>query len=544
LVQLRQFAFLFIFLTMLIAFGCTSGADVSGGGTGGDFTFNDGGAAAGGNAAGGNAAGGNAAGGNAGGAAAGGAVDGGNVPNNLADIQLNLDLQPRQVPNTVTAVRVTGFNSAGTQLLQTADLPLAAQILIEDVDPTVVILVVQFVQGTNVVGTFTQFVQLVANETFPINNPDFFDQLTGTNGLAVGAYTITGASGAVGSGVISGNVTLDGNGNITGGQILKSNPFGTLAGPPATYLSTTYNITGGTYTIDAARNFHADMITDRLADIDWDGRVTVTPAGDAIYTTFFGGDPPTTDYMVGMAKLQKAQTGLSNASLNGPFKVSGSGVIGFTPNSGAQAGDLVFDGAGNLTGTVVGNSATGTYNVAANGDVTGTITIPGISDFSLSGTMAGDGSVMLTAVATPAQFGFQQFVFYAAPLPTETSSNDDLPNQIRYVGLRGGDGSLLADMDITNVDLLGGVITNLQFTKLYADTFTPIFPFPLVREVMGAVVGGSFSVNADGTITGNMLQINLTSGQFCPNRTVMHGIVDGRPNAASQFPTALMIGVR
>ncbi len=540
--QIRQLAVLLVFLTALIVFGCTSGSDVNGGGTGGDFTFdnggNNGGAAAGGNA------GGAAAGGNAGGAAAGGAAQGGNVPNNLADIQLNLDLQPRQVPNTVTAIRVTGFNASGTQLLQTADLPLAAQILIEDVDPTIVILVVQLLQGTEVIGTFTQFVQLVANETFAIDDPDFFDQLTGTNGLTVGSYRITGASGAVGGGVIDGNVTLDGNGNITGGQIVKTNPFATLVGPPATYLTTTYNITGGTYTIDAARNFHADMITDRIAEIDWDGRVTVTPAGDAVYTSFIGANTPTFDYMVGMAKLQKAQTGLSNASLNGPFKVSGSGVVGFTANSGAEAADILFDGAGNLTGTVLGNSATGTYNVAANGDVTGTVNIPGVSDFSLTGTMAGDGSVMLTAVATPAVAGFQQFVFYAAPLPTATSSNDDLPNQIRFVGLRGGDGSLLADMDITNVDLLGGVITNLQFTKLYADTFVPIFPFPLVREVMGAVVGGSFSVNADGTLTGSMVQVNLTSGQFCPNRTVMHGIVDGRPNAASQFPTALMIGVR
>jgi hypothetical protein len=76
--------------------------------------------------------------------------------------------------------------------------------------------------------------------------------------------------------------------------------------------------------------------------------------------------------------------GCSNATLRGSYAQTGSGVITAPPDQAgpfANVGTLVFDGNGNLTGTLVvssnGSSSpateTGTYTV--NSDCTGTYTV-------------------------------------------------------------------------------------------------------------------------------------------------------------------------
>src|SRR5580698_10780602 len=76
--------------------------------------------------------------------------------------------------------------------------------------------------------------------------------------------------------------------------------------------------------------------------------------------------------------------GCTNATLRGSYAQTGSGVITAPPDQAgpfANVGTLVFDGNGNLTGTLVvssnGSSSpateTGTYTV--NSDCTGTYTV-------------------------------------------------------------------------------------------------------------------------------------------------------------------------
>lgn len=433
------------------------------------------------------------------------------------------------VPPSVTQFRISGYD-VNQNLVYSATVPKASPVTLRDVPTSVVTLRYELLSNANVAGSGNFAVQVVNEQTTTIDNPPFTLIVVGTNALlpAGQRYEITGAdSGTVSGGVLNGHLVFDGNGNITSGQITRTNIFST---PNPT---TVFNVTGGTYQVAANRNFSATLNTNQYA-LTMRGQVSRSPAGGAIYAAVYGSGNG--DALSGLTTLQVNGSGFSAASLNGSFATNAFNVAFTSSDVGYSAGTLVFDGTGNVSGSLQGRGASapwsGTYTVTPQGVVNATLTVNGGNAFSLQGAVGTDK--VLTLAGATGNVNFDQYFLLASPVTLNAALVNVQPTMYT-VGMRSLTGGLagVASFNAGNNTVSGGSYD--EYAARVSPVTTSNTPFQ----------GGSFTVTAGGSLQGGNSASNnplqLVGGVFTDSQAVFFGVLVGGNGDPLQFNQQLMI---
>jgi hypothetical protein len=302
-------------------------------------------------------------------------------------------------------------------------------------------------------------------------------QTQNMNALLNGQYGLLSAGvGPTARSLTTGVITADGQGGITGGS-------GTVfVYNPATNTVNTLNrsITSGFYNVTNARVFTGQIVTN-------DGTVTdAIDGGLSSNDVFASANWRDSNQDAGQFMLIRTLSNPSNASLTGTYRFSAAQVGLF---EGFVFGTLTFDGNGAVTGGQITRSnntvdqiTSGTYQMAADGSLTGTIVAGGLTT-NFSGYLGADLTLGFT---TSDDFG-NLGLGVATPGPTSTSSNPDLSGSYSYLALRTSPavsrgfatGQVQAD---GNGAFTGGSI-------LYSDGAT------------ATITGGDYNILPDGTFT-------------------------------------------
>lgn len=430
-----------------------------------------------------------------------------------------------QVPTSVTQFRISGYDANKT-LVYSATVPKASPVTLSNVPTTTVTLRYELLEGSTVAGSGNFAVEVQDGQTTTVNDPPFTIEVTGTTALlkAGQRYEITGAdSGTVTGGVLNGYVVFDGAGNVTSGQLTRTNVFNV---PNAT---TVFNITGGTYQIASNRNFTASLSTSQYP-LTLKGQVSRSPAGGAIYSAIYGSGNG--DALSGIAVVQIDGSGFSAASVSGPFATNAFNVAFSSPAVGYAAGTLEFDGAGHVTGALKGAAWSGTYSVTSAGAVTANLTINGGSAFTLHGAVGTDS--VLTLAGATGNANLDQYFMMASPVTLNAATVNVQPTMYT-VGMRSLTGGIfgLATFNAGTNTVTGGSYDE------YAARVAP------VAMSTTNFLGGSFTVTAGGQLEGsrdsstNPLQ--LVGGVFTQSQAVYFGVLVGGNGDPLQFNQQLMI---
>lgn len=321
----------------------------------------------------------------------------------------------RTVPAAVTNIRFTGLDANGNVVFGPVTEIKASPITLNGVPVTTVQMLAEFLQGGTTTGHGFLPVTVTPNQTTTITDPPFTDgPPPGNQGPPTGPLArLTGDYVAVGGFVgpddtqghetnFQAQVNFDGRGNITAGGGVK-----------VVLHDITKDETNqaGTYTVDADGNFTA-TITTQIGVVEVvDGRLIGDGAQADMVIAAAHAEAGVTQ---GILYLVRRGSGMSNATLNGNHFMSGFN----TPISETQssfAGDVQFDGAGNINGQffdnplaeffniVIGSfniGAGSTYTVADNGDFTASLNVGTPTPMELTGVVGANGVVLFTNVVT------------------------------------------------------------------------------------------------------------------------------------------------
>lgn len=459
------------------------------------------------------------------------------TPAQVGKIQLNAVLGKKSVspvPANVTQYRYTGFDVNGKQQYAST-VDKAASVTLSNVPVSVVSLKYELLASGQVVGSGVFAVVVTAGQIFVVNDPPFDPVVVGSNKLVAAStpYTMTGAdAGLVKGGVVNGTLQFDGNGGVTGGQIVRMNAN---VVPP---VPETFNVSAGTYSISSSRNFTATLTTDRYP-LTMSGQVSLKPAGGAIYSVVYG-DNGSTDAMTAVVTLQVQSSGFGNASLSGAYASVGFEVSPFSANVGYNTGTLQFDGAGKVTGgtlTTAGGTAltvrAGSYAVAANGTVTATINFSGLGSVALSGAVGADSVLALAGVA-PTQV--DHIFVMCSPKPSVVGVVNVQP-VMESVGLRSISG-VIRGQALFNAG--NNTITGGQYDEFDAI----VAPISTTHSTFQA---GSFTVTQAGDISGSRGAVSgdqpfqLVGGVFTVSQSVFFGGMQRAQGSALSSDQYLMI---
>lgn len=319
------------------------------------------------------------------------------------------------------------------------------------------------------------------------------------NASVFGDYSLrgTGWVGAFSTLAVDANVTFDGNGRITAGQLRRE-----FADPAFGGVGVKTNaVTAGNYTLGANRTIKANFVTD-VGTFVLDGTAS-RDAGQFLSGSLHGAG------VVALVNGAKKITGATNASANGTFEVHWAQSY-----SGDVSGNLTLDGAGGITsGTLVhrtfGTSTTGTvtagnYTVAADGtidlSVTTDVFVASSNPLPLQGNIGADGSIVFNSPSTATSFpspvgGVMAKKAASAALSDFTAGSIGVsliisePFLSGFNPIEGGVVSGTAQWD-TNGNVTGGSLTYRDPASLFA--------------VPATVTGGGFTFNANGTASGTV----------------------------------------
>lgn len=308
------------------------------------------------------------------------------------------------------------------------------------------------------------------------------------------------------------NITFDGNGGITGGQLRRelNGLFGGL-GPQVDA------ITGGSYTVDANRVLNARINT-AIGTFTLQGTSSIDN-GQLISGSMVGPG------LVSLATAVKKPTNANLATLNGQYFVRmGQG------NSGSYSGDLNFDGAGNVVGTITRVSlgvttafkvqAPSTYTVAADGAVTLSLTtdtpMGNVNPLPFAGYVGTEGTLVVEAPFDGVNFP-TPIAGVAARRATTTTIQDFNPGTIGInlaivePGLFFAEPVKAGVVSGTATWNAAGQVTGGSLTYRDAGSFTAL---PVT------VTGGNFVFNNNGTGTGTVNFTFTSPIDGVQNRTI------------------------
>lgn len=95
--------------------------------------------------------------------------------NQMATVQLNFNLTPREVPGDIQEFRIVGLGVAGQTLWGPVTFPRQARILLENVPTSVVTLRIEYLRNGAVVGMATLSVHLTGGEMTVVDDPPYQD---------------------------------------------------------------------------------------------------------------------------------------------------------------------------------------------------------------------------------------------------------------------------------------------------------------------------------------------------------------------------------
>lgn len=318
-------------------------------------------------------------------------------------VVINNTLLARALPTTVTSLTYRGLLNSST-VFESTNQPRQAQTTLNGVPLNIDTFVMELLVNGDVIGRFTDTNPTFVNGVYTINDPAWVDVFSTKSAADLnGTYALHGAD-AVNffvKGATFGTLTFDGAGGITAGsytaQELTATPF-------------VFTVASGTYTVAANGDFSATLTTDQYT-LNLTGRMTNDKSG--VWTVVSGNDGTLFGSReVGIAHLQPvpAAGSFSNSSLNGTYNTSLAYLAqdNFPPADdppGAYLGTLVLQGDGNIgASTLTAIEAnvpnigitSGTYTVAANGNVTGQIVFNNaLGTQNFTGQIGPDGTFSL-----------------------------------------------------------------------------------------------------------------------------------------------------
>lgn len=418
---------------------------------------------------------------------------GGNNPN-TGTVSLNFQLL-RAVPANVDSFVFTGLDSSGAVVYGPQTTAKAAQITLTGVPTSVVTLRIDYVAAGQVVGQANVTVSISAGATTTINDPDFSDVSpspsptptvsptpdppTGT----AGTYILSGVDPSFGdANGVSGSLTLDAGGNVTGGSITTSSAL--------VDSTQTFTVSGGSLTLGSGNsNVSGSVTTDA-------GTFTVLGSlGSSGVLAVGMSDDPNTPGNVIFAMGQRGASGASAASVSGTYAVT-TNHVGLS-RQGFANGTLNFDGAGGVSGTLTHDPAgtltiSGNYTVGSNGALTMNLGVAEGADLTLSGVL---GNGVLTFSGSGG--ANERLCGMAFQRDTNCSISDLVSS--RLVGIIIDQGVHITDVTLdSQANVTAGSTT--FFNNQNRAAFTNL-----------AVSSGGFSVNADCTVSA-VLQLTATVG--------------------------------
>lgn len=440
---------------------------------------------------------------------------GGPVAQN-GNVQMNLRVNAsRGVPSSFTNLAITGLDANNQPVFQ-ANSQVQATILIPNVPVNVVNLGLKYYNAAGTeVGTSTLPIALQPGATVIIDDPSYDNvTLNVTADFLSGTYLVSGAdSGTVRGGLLSGQVTFDGQGRVTGGTITRrdaSSPNG-----PATV----FTVTGGTYSLAADRAVTARLTTDRYP-LNLQGRGSLNTNGQSVYGELYG-DNGSNDALSGFAYLQKQN--VSAQVKAGKYRLSGLSVAMFgTP--GTYNGELDFAGNGTVTGgTFTGPTGSavsvsnGTWAVSASGALTGALNFTQLGVVNMTGSVGSDNYLSFSGVSSSTS----DFLYFAGMPDPGQVTFPNVPGAMGLAGMRMVTGGLAGS---ANLSIGAGQILGGSFTEQTA-TSVPIRP-----NSGNTLPTSTFTISPNGVVTGagegTVGSVRLTRGLFSPDGSIFIGSLE------------------